>query len=178
MRTGSRAAIIIIAGVIALSAALAPSQNEPAHPPAILDQGDFFSPQAIGAAEHRAAVIKNETGTDVLVLTFVSIPEAKASELESKGKDRFFSDWLIELAARHKTHGIVILAVDHPRHLEIGVQKSLLEHDFAFRDRDALRDLLVDRFKRREFDRGLNDAMYLILDRIGENHRAAGDHRN
>src|SRR5438477_9660420 len=170
MRTGPSAAIIIIAGVIALSAALARSQNESARPPAILDEGDFFSPQAIASAEHRAAVIKNGTGIDVLILTFVGVPDSKARELESKGKDRFFADWLNELAARHKTHGIVILAVEHPRHLQIGVLKSLLEHDFAIRDRDALRDLLADRFKRREFDRGLNDAMYFILDRIGANH--------
>src|SRR5438105_1923345 len=151
MRTGPSAAIIIIAGVIALSAALARSQNESARPPAILDEGDFFSPQAIASAEHRAFFFKQKTAYDILVLTFSGVPASKAGELESKGKDRFFADWLNELAARHKTRGIVILAVEHPRHLQIGVLKSLLEHDFTLGDRDALRDLLADRFKRREF---------------------------
>src|SRR5690242_11691969 len=116
MRTGPSAVIISIAGVIALSATLAPSQNQPARPPSILDQGDFFSPQANASAERRAADIKNETGIDVLVLTFASVPDSKSKEFESKGEDRFFADWLNELAARHKTGGIVILAVEHPRH--------------------------------------------------------------
>ena len=158
--------------IFVATARLARADADVARPPAVLDQGDFFSPGGIAAAEKLAVRVHDELGQDILVLTYPRVPDNKVNEFQQKGKDRFFADWLNELAARHKVRGILILIVGNPRHLQIGVQKSLLASQFTTRDRDTLRDLMVDRFHHNAFDRGLLDGMRFILDRIRQNKQA------
>jgi uncharacterized membrane protein YgcG len=172
MRRFLAATLVVLCAALTLS----PTRARAADARPIQDHGDFFSPQAITAAEEISRDIKRDLGRDVLVVTFASVPKDMQPELQRKGKDQFFADWLARLGDQQRVDGVVILVTDHPGHVQVGVHKSLLAHDFTERDRDTLRDVIISRFHERQFDRGLIDGFRLIFDRMSEHQQPGSGH--
>jgi uncharacterized protein len=134
----------------------------------VSDEGKFFSPEGEKKANQTIAQFKSKYNKDIVVETFPSIPEDKKSQYSPDKKNEFFNNWLRERAQALKVDGIYILITRDPAHLQVGIGSQTARLGFTRQDRDKVRDVLVDRFKKKEYDQGLNDAVSMISNRFAE----------
>ena len=64
---------------------------------------------------------------------------------------------------------MIVLICKDPTHLQIEVGKQTQKKAFTLQDRSKLRDLLLARFKAKEYDQGLLDAVKFVRDRVAGN---------
>src|SRR5205823_3586609 len=136
----------------------------------------FFSADAV----HRAdAQIKNRNQApkrNLIVETFETVPPDQVTHVErltSEARARFFADWLQERARASGVDGVHILICRHPSHVQIGIGPETLKHGFSPTDRDQLRNLLVARFRDKQYDQGLLDALALVQDPLAKKQPAS-----
>jgi uncharacterized membrane protein YgcG len=157
-RRGLFSAILI--GLVAL---VVPVQTARAMPdPRVRDDAGFFSEGAIRQANEMIANIKKDHGKDFYVETHASIPPELRRQFEQQGKDRFFSEWLSRRAREEQVDGIIVLITREPGHLQVGTGKATESQPFIQADRDMLRDTLLEAFRAKEYDRGLDTAARFV----------------
>ena len=101
----------LLAGIIALSTMVfAGSCRESG----IHDDADLFKSSARTAAKSLIQQIHAKSGHEVFVATFPSISADQESELQNKGKQRFYADWSVDVGRQFGVQGIVILIVKDP----------------------------------------------------------------
>jgi uncharacterized protein len=111
--------------------------------PRLSDEGGFFSAEAKQKAQAKIDEIKRETGKDVLVETFATVPggsgQAKQAELPDKAEEQhaFFTKLARDRAEKAKVKGAYLLVIKSPA-------RVLFEADKAtdkFLDRNKQRDI-------------------------------------
>jgi uncharacterized membrane protein YeaQ/YmgE (transglycosylase-associated protein family) len=138
----------------------------------VSDEAKFFSPEAVRKANEAINRIKEKNHKDVVVETYPRIPENKKSEYSPARKDEFYIAWMRERAQALKVDGIYILITRDPSHLQVGVGAQTSRMGFTREDRDKVRNILVERFKRKEYDSGLLDSITFVSNRFDELGRA------
>ncbi len=141
--------------------------------PCVVDGGDVFDPATIARVNETLRAIKTQSGRDLMVETYPAIPEELRQDLERKGENRFYNDWVTQRARALGVNGIFILVSMQPRHLQVGVGKVTSEKFFGPKDRDELVRRLQTDFKAGQFDKGLVGAVEFAQARLQENARAA-----
>ena len=158
--------MLSFAGLVAFVApAIAAEQSDLA----ITDGGKLFSSDALQRALRVNRQIAELLGKEVVIETFDHIPDKNTAQFTAKGKEKFFSDWTDEIGRQRRVNGIVILIVREPGHLQIGVGNKTREKLFTNKDRDALRDLMLEHLRVRRFDQALVQGMQFILERMWGN---------
>jgi uncharacterized membrane protein YgcG len=66
--------------------------------------------------------------------------------------------------------GIYVLITKEPGHIQVEVGHETQKAAFTSKDRDRLRDILIDGFQKKEYDRGLLDAVQFVEKTLDENH--------
>lgn len=128
----------------------------------VRDQAHYFSDSAISQAEQIIRQINHRHNKDVLIETLPSVPEELRSELEVKGKQKFFEDWADQRALQQGANGVYVLICKEPPHLQAAVGSNTAQHLFTTEDRNRLAHGMVDRFKNKEYDKGLIDGVQFI----------------
>ena len=136
---------------------------------AITDGGKLFRNDAAQRALRVNRQIVEFFGKEVLIETFDHIPDNKASKFKAQGKEKFFAEWSDEIGRQRRVNGIVILIVREPGHLQIGVGNKTQQKLFTVKDRDDLRDLMLEHMRARRFDQALVQGMQFILERMWGN---------
>ncbi len=152
------------------------SATAPASGFPIRDEGKFFSPQAIDQAQKRIAEIKRDFKKDLLVETFVHPPANRKKEYQSllqnekdKGKEKFFAAWARERYNQNGVHGVSILICKDPTYLYVEEGKLTETKAFTSANAKRTRDILVEEFKKQDFDRGLLRAVEYVGDTFKTN---------
>jgi uncharacterized membrane protein YgcG len=122
----------------------------------VKDYAGFFSPGAIESANKEIEQIRQRYKKDVVIETFASVPS-----------DTDFAKLLAERSVKAKGDGVHILICKEPSKVQVGASDNVLKGELPAAEVTKLRDLLIDNFKSRDYDKGLADAVQLLRNRLG-----------
>jgi hypothetical protein len=159
--------ILLAAGVALLAAAPAVAVT-----PRVKDEARFFSADTVQKADRVIREIKDGSGKDLLIETFPTVPDDhadKVKHMDRSERERFFEEWARERARREGVDGVYVLICKEPGHVQVEVGNETRRRAFPVENRDHLRDILVEAFKAREYDRGLLEAVEYVRDAMKDN---------
>lgn len=154
LRRGGRLAVLAV-----LAGWLAAAGPAGAVSPEVKDQANFFSADAVKRANEVIKEIRQRHKKDLLVETHLKPPEGREPGADAKARERFFTDWAVDRARTAGVDGVYVLICKEPSYLRIAVGNETRKKAFTDADRDRLGRLLLERFKKREFDEGLLEAV-------------------
>jgi uncharacterized membrane protein YgcG len=132
--------------------------------PEVRDEGHFFKFDTVAKADEIIKDIQKTKKKDLLIETFPHVPAGKEKEATStdhKEKDRFFSEWALQRAREAKVNGIYVLICKDPAYIKVAVGNQTRQV-FTDDNRDHLGKILVDRFKKKEYDEGLLEGVRYV----------------
>ena len=88
--------------------------------PRVDDKAGFFSPETVSKVNGIVQQIKQQSGRDLVVETYPSIPDELQDRFRQEGKSAFFPQWLGEQAKAQGVNGVMVLITKDPAHLEVG----------------------------------------------------------
>jgi uncharacterized protein len=153
---------------------------------AINDEGEFFTDAAKKEADAKIAALHKKYKHDVKIETFKEIPADRKKEwnpnASKEEKEKFFNAWAVARARDLEVTGIYILISRQPGHVEVEVGKWEEKTGFSSTERKKLTDILVTRFKEKEYDKGLLEAVEYVDERyaahFGKEHSATHSSSN
>jgi len=122
------------------------------------DRAHFFSPAAVQRANEALRDIHQQFKIDVMVETIESVPADRVQAVEAMSKeerDHYFVDWVKRRLTAAGGEGIEVLITRTPHHIQIREGPQTTGKAFKDADRHHLRDLLVSRFRAKEYDDAL-----------------------
>ena len=128
--------------------------------PGVKDDGQFFKPETVEKANTEIKQIKADYGKELVVETFLAIPEGLKDEWEAAKDDRqkrsdFFGKWIGERAHKLQVNGVYILICQDPTQLEVKAGLKTKQKAFTETNQNKLRDILLETFKAKNDDEGL-----------------------
>jgi uncharacterized membrane protein YgcG len=154
-------ALIVVMAVPGGAAAVAPE---------IKDDAKFFSPEAVKKANADIREIMRRYGRDLLIETFPSAPAdrlAKVKEMSSEDRAKFFHTWAVERAEAAVVNGVYILVCKDPAHVRVEITPKA-RSVFNERAYDKLTEILLNDFRAKRFDEGLEAAVRFVRQRWEE----------
>lgn len=140
--------------------------------PEVVDAAGFFGANATREANQVIKEIKDRYHKDLLIETYKTVPadkEAMFKDLDKRGQDRFFAEWGRDRAKFREVNGIYILICRDPGHLQIEVGNETEKRVFTLRDRDHLKDLMLEAFKKKDYDRALLEGVAYVQKVMSQN---------
>lgn len=162
----------LLAILLAATLSLCQTQSTAIAAGPVQDRAGFFSAAAVAQASEE--IRKHEDAKRpgrLFVETFPAVPEEKKPELQRLGKEKFFEQWAKDRLAAREARAVLILACKNPPQLEVLASPELAQRAFTQADALRVRDLLVERFKAKEFDAGLEAAVKETLQTFLRNTR-------
>src|SRR4051794_14289712 len=80
----------------------------------VRDNAKFFSSPAIDEVAQPIRDIKDRFAKDLLIETFVSVPDEMKASFDPNDKDAFFSNWATERARAAGVNGVYVLICRDP----------------------------------------------------------------
>jgi uncharacterized membrane protein YgcG len=164
-RFAQRLALPLCLVVAAVSPALAAV-------PEVQDGAGFFKPETIAKANDALAEIGKKHDKDLLIETYATVPADKVEAVKAMDKEaraKFFQEWADSRAHRRRVQGIYVLISKEPGHIQVEVGNATQKVAFTTKDRDRLRDILIDAFKKKEYDRGLTEGVQFVEKTLDDN---------
>ncbi|MGB7161044.1 MAG: TPM domain-containing protein, partial [Tepidisphaeraceae bacterium] len=140
----------------------------------VRDNAGFFSEDAVRQANFDLREIKRQYGKDLLVETYPTVPASVQPQLDQQGADAFFQQWARQRGQAAKTDGVVVLITKDPSHLQVTPGDKTKARAFTLDDRDRMRDVLVTRFREKNYDQGLLGAVSMFRDTLKVNLGSSG----
>jgi uncharacterized membrane protein YgcG len=140
--------------------------------PEIQDGGGFFKPETIAKANDLLAEIGKKHDKDLLVETYATVPADKVAAVKAMEKDarsQFFQEWANSRARRRRVNGVYILICKEPGHIQVEVGRETQKGAFTTKDRTRLQEILIGAFEKKEYDRGLIEAVEFVQKTLDEN---------
>jgi uncharacterized membrane protein YgcG len=140
--------------------------------PEVQDGAGFFKPETIAKVNDALADIGKKHKKDLLIETYATVPPDKVAAVKAMDKEartQFFQDWGNSRARRRRVDGIYVLITKEPGHIQVEVGRETQKAAFTTKDRDRLRDILIEAFQKKEYDRGLLDAVQFVEKTLDEN---------
>jgi hypothetical protein len=143
--------------------------------PEVKDEAKFFSASAVEKANGEIAAINRKYRKDLLIETLESPPADQAEKFAKPGRtrDEFYNAWARERARKARVNGIYVLITKKPGHVEVEVGNETQRRAFTLENRNKLRDILLDGFKKNEHDKGLLEGVRYVDRTISENEGGA-----
>src|SRR5262245_45920678 len=133
--------------------------------PEVKDHAGYFSNQVVQKANAEIALIKKDFGKDLLIESFPEIPADRKADYDPKDPSKrsaFFVSWALERARAADIHGVYVLLCKSEGHLQIYIDPATEKKDFTLSNRNDLRNELLAKFKRKEFDEGLLEGVKYV----------------
>jgi uncharacterized membrane protein YgcG len=142
--------------------------------PEVQDGAGFFKPEAIAKANDELAEIGRRFRKDLLIETYATVPADKVEAvkaMDKEGRAKYFAEWANSRAKRRRVEGIYVLISKDPGHVQVEVGKQTAKSAFTSEDGNKLREILLDAFEKKEFDRGLLEGVQFVEKKL-EEHKA------
>jgi len=142
--------------------------------PKVVDEAHFFKPETIASADDLVKQLKADTGVEIVVETFDGIPEKAQARWEAAKDDpqkrkEFFDQWIEARGHALKLLGVYVLIVKDPPHLAVEAGKVTRQKAMPRADQDKMASVLLDEFKQKNYDQGLQKALDYARDTIKQN---------
>ena len=141
--------------------------------PEVKDHADLFKPETIAEANKILRDIERQHRVDLLVETFEKPPAGREVDA-SKDKARFFSQWALQRFRESGVNGIYVLICQNPAHVQVEVGNETIKKKFTLENRDQLVKILVTKFRAKQWDEGLLDAVRYVRDTVDRNLASSG----
>lgn len=131
----------------------------------VRDDASFFSPAEVKKANLEIRHLKDTHRRDLVVETFRSVPPNRSAQVRGMSKDqrdKFFADWGRDRGRQTALDDIHVLICKDPPHIQVTVGEKTQKAGITTADRDRIRDIFVNRFREKEFDRGLQEALAFL----------------
>jgi uncharacterized membrane protein YgcG len=161
---------------IALLAVLGSAVRAHALTAEVRDEAGFFKPETVTRANEVIKEIKQKYKKDLLVETVRHVPEGERQEASSSNPDvkaRFFADWADRRAREEGVDGIYVLITREPGHVEVAVGNRT-RTEFPDEERHRLTQILLNQFKKKEYDEGLLEAVRYVRSALAAHTRVGG----
>lgn len=135
----------------------------------VRDDGNFFKPDAVRKANEIIKQIKDRHGKDLVIETYKEIPQDRKGDYRDESKAKFFDEWAQSRARSLEVNGVYVLICKDPSYLEVEVGNETRKKAFTTENRNHLRDLLLKRFKAKEYDQGLIEGATYVRDTLDQN---------
>jgi uncharacterized membrane protein YgcG len=140
--------------------------------PEVQDTAGFFKPETIAKVNDLLAEIGQKHNCDLLIETYATVPADKVAAVKAMDKEartRFFQEWANSRARRRRVIGIYVQITKEPGHIQVEVGHETQKEAFTAKDRDRLRDILIEAFQKKDYDRGLLDGVQFVAKTLDEN---------
>lgn len=144
--------------------------------PEVRDGAGFFKPETVARANEIIKEVEQRYKKDLLVETVPHVPERERQEATSSDphvKDRFFVDWADRRARDEGVNGIYVLITREPGHVEVAVGNRT-RTEFPDEERHRLVEILLNHFKKKEYDEGLLEAVRYVQSTLAAHTRVGG----
>ena len=131
----------------------------------IKDPAGFFSENAKSEANRRILDIEKRFKHDLVIETFVSIPDDVKKGVDLKDRpaaNRMYDQWARKQASSLRVNGVYILLSKDPAHLQIEVGNETQKKIFSLLDRDNLTSLMLTKLKEKQNDKALIEAVNFV----------------
>jgi hypothetical protein len=128
----------------------------------VKDETGMFSSSAISQADQATRQMKQKYGKEMLVEVFPEIPSDLRSQYSADRKDQFFAAWMTRRAQELKVDGVYVLICRNPNHLQVDAGKDTKQRAFTPQNVEQLKNILVTRFRNKQFDDGLLEAVSYV----------------
>jgi uncharacterized membrane protein YgcG len=132
--------------------------------PEVRDGAGFFKPDTVEKADELIKNIKKKHKKDLLIETFSHVPagdEKEASSSDPQEKNHFFTEWALRRARESQVNGIYVLICREPPYIKVAVGNETRKV-FTDDERNDLGSILVNRFKKKEYDDGLLEGVRYV----------------
>src|SRR5581483_2581807 len=140
----------------------------------VRDDGGFFSADAVDRANSAIGQMKQETGRDLLIETFPSIPQERADQYRADNAAEFFREWANARGQAAHVKGVYILINRTPSYLLIKPADQVKQREFTENDSKELRDQMLPLMKQKQFDQALQSAVDFTASRFRERAQQTG----
>lgn len=142
--------------------------------PKVNDQAHFFKQETVDKVDGELKQLKADTNVEVVVETFDGIPDNlkdayDAAKDDADRKHEFYQSWMDSRGRELKLNGVYVLIVKSPSHLEVLAGHRTHEKAFPHDDQAKMTSILLDDFKAKRFDEGLQKAIDFARDAIKKN---------
>lgn len=141
----------------------------------VVDNAGFFSADAVAEANQTLARVEKETGRQMRVETYASIPDNLRAKYSDANRRQFFQDWARKRAQDEGLTGVIVLLCREPSSLQVEVgNKTASSGAFTQSDRSALSQQLLAAMRAKDYDRGLLDAVKMFGTTVAKAKPVAG----
>ena len=144
-------ALLAVLGLIAPASAV--------YPPALKDDGKFFSKEGIEKANKKIREIYEKYKKDVVVETMTTLTADQERKIKEDGEAKFFAKLTSDRGKEIGLNGVYILVCKQPKYLRVHMDPETQKKAFTASSRTATVAKIVARFKEDEFDAGLFDGL-------------------
>jgi len=128
----------------------------------VKDETGMFSQSARQEADGATRQIKQKYGKEMLVEVFPEIPAELRSQYSPDRKDQFFAEWMTRRAQELKVNGVYVLICRNPNHLQVDAGRETRQRAFTAQNVEQLKNVLVTRFRNKQYDDGLKEAVSYV----------------
>lgn len=143
----------LIATLLALLGVVAPASA--VYPPALKDEGKFFSKEGVETANKKIRAIYEKYKKDVIVETITALTPEQEKKFKEDGEAKFFAKLTNDRAKELGLSGVYILMCKKPGYLRMHMDPETQKKLFTASNRAATRTKILELFKEGEFDTGL-----------------------
>jgi uncharacterized membrane protein YgcG len=147
----------LIAALLALLGLTAPALA--VYPPALKDDGKFFTKEGIEKANKKIREIYEKYKKDVVVETVPTLTPDQEKKMKEDGEAKFFAKLTNDRAKEMGLNGVYILMCKKPKYLRIHMDPDTQKKAFTASNRATTVGKIVAQFKEDEFDAGLLDGL-------------------
>jgi uncharacterized protein len=145
-------------------------------PCGVRDDAKFFKGDTLLAVRKKTLEIHQAYKKDLLFETYESywnIEGAETNKAKHKLDDieyrKLFAERAMERAKGQRVNGIYVLICRDPAHLVVEVGNETRQKAFTLEDRHRLEELMLTRFRAKEYDKGLEEAVDLVQTTLRHN---------
>jgi len=132
------------------------------YPPPVKDEGKFFGAEALKKANAKIRDIYKKYKKDVVIETIDALSVDDQKKAKEEGNKKFFPKYALKRIDDLGVNGIYIIISKEPRWAQFEMDPMTRKGVFPNAERDKAYTKLIERFKEKEFDEGLADALDAI----------------
>jgi len=137
-------------------------QAQAVYPPPVKDGGKFFDAKALEKANAKIKDIYKKYKKDVVIETIDALSVDEQKKAKEEGNKKFFPKYALKRIDDLGVNGVYIVISKEPRWAQFEMDPQTRKTVFSNADRDKAYSKLIERFKEKEFDQGLLDALDAI----------------
>ena len=121
----------------------------------IRDEAKLFTPDGVKKAQQIIDQLQKTHKSELFIETFAKAEDPEAAKKENKDRAQYFQKWAADRYKELKVDGVYVLICKEPAYVQVASGKKMEAKGFDSKKRTELANLMIEQFKKKEFDAGL-----------------------